>query len=65
MTVRCVRAVKIKRINSQVTTNGYAIYGQDPGTIAFNELDTNLDTCRLGERFTVLRMAFRNDDVYP
>ena len=36
-----VRSVKVKRINSQVTTNGYNIDDSKPGIMAVNGLDTN------------------------
>ena len=61
---RLVRAVNVKMINSQVRTNGYNIDEQDPGTIAVNDLDTNADTCYLGETFTVLKTTSRTADVY-
>ena len=47
---RLVRAVKVKIINSQVTTNGCEIDVPEPGTIAVNEIDTNSDTCCLGAK---------------
>ena len=49
-----VRAVKVKRINSQVTSNGYNINDTEPGTMSINEIDTNADKCCLGANFTVL-----------
>ena len=60
-----VRAVKVKRINSQVTTNSYGIDEPEPGTISINDLDTNADICCLRETFTVLRMTSRTANVYP
>ena len=49
------KAVKLKRINAQVTTGGYDIEEPQPGKISVNELDTNADTCCLGSNFTVLK----------
>ena len=54
---RSVRAVNVKKINSQVTTGGYDIEYTEPGKISVNELDTNADTCCLGSNFTVLLMT--------
>ena len=45
---RLVRAVKVKRINSQFTMNDYDIEEPDPGNIAVNKIDTNADTSCLG-----------------
>ena len=60
-----VQEVKVTRINSQVTTNGYKIDGPDPGTMAVNDLDTNVDKCCIGANFTVLQMTLRASGVYP
>ena len=60
-----MRTVKVKRINSQVTTSGYNIDHPDPGTIAVNELDTSGETCCLGAIFTVLQVKSRTTNVYP
>ena len=49
-----VRAVKVKTINSQVTTDGYNIDESEPGTIAANEIDKHAYTCCLGKNVTVL-----------
>ena len=61
---RFVRAVKVKMINSQFTTNGYDIDEPEPGTIAVNEIDTNADTCCLGAKLTILQMTLRTTNVY-
>ena len=60
-----VRAVNVKKINSQVTTGGYDIEEPEPGNIPINELDKNADTCCIGSNFTVLQMTSRKVDVYP
>ena len=60
-----VHAVKVKRINSQVTSNGYNIDDLKPGTIAVNNLNANADTCCLVSNFTVLQMTSRNSNIYP
>ena len=62
---RSLHTVKVKRINYQVTTDGYNIDEPEPGTTDVNKLDTNIDTCCLGENFTVLQMTLRNANVYP
>ena len=59
-----MRAVKVRMINSQVTTNGYDIDEPEPGTIAVNEIDTNADTCCLGAKLTILQMTLRTTNVY-
>ena len=63
-TDRSVRAVNFKRSNSQVKINSYNIDELEPSVIAVNELNTNTDTCCLGETFTVLRVTSRTTDVY-
>ena len=60
-----VRALKVKRINSYVTTNGYDIDDPEPGNVSVNELDANADMCCLGANFTVLLMTSITADVYP
>ena len=40
-------------------------YTADPGTVGFNECDTNADTCVLGANFVVLSVSHRSADVYP
>ena len=50
-------------INFQVTINGYDIDELDPSTIAVNEVDTNENTCCLGENCTVLWMTSRNANI--
>lgn len=36
-----------------------------PGTRAFNEADSNADTCCLGTNFTILSYTYRTADVFP
>ena len=61
---RSVSAVKINRINFQVTTNVCHIIEPETVTIAVSKLDKNSDTCCLGENLTVLKMKSRNANVY-
>ena len=63
-TDRSLCAVKVKRINFQVTTNGYDIDEPEPGTKAINKIDKNSDTCCLGLNVIVLQMTPRSTNIY-
>ena len=62
---RSVRAVRDKRLNSQVTKNGYDIDELEHGTISVNKLNTNADTCFRGANLAVLQMTSITADVNP
>ena len=62
---RTVRAVKVMRISSNVSSAYHSLGEPLPGTSAVNEMDSNADTCCLGSNFIVLAMTQRTADVYP
>lgn len=57
ITKRKVQATSIDR--------EFSVSEPKPGTTAFNEADSNADTCCLGKNFIVLHFTNRTADVYP
>ena len=62
---RTVRAVKVMRISSNVSSAYHSLGEPLPGTSAVNEMGSNADTCCLGSNFIVLAMMQRTANVYP
>ena len=61
---RSIRAMKLV-ISTQKSYSEVHLSQPSAGTMSYNELDSNADTCCLGSNFTVIAVTDRTADVYP
>ena len=52
-------------VRRQISGTSPKIKEPTVGTIAYNEMDTNADTCCLGKNFIPIGYTYRTADVYP